>query len=58
MPRTTPRGQPSIKSVMQGKETKENDDLAIAMWMIDASIPFNLVNSAYYQTMFDVVCSF
>ncbi|KAL3497947.1 hypothetical protein ACH5RR_040679 [Cinchona calisaya] len=58
MPRTTPGGQPSIKSVLQGKEAKEKVDLAVAKWMIDASIPFNAANSAYYQTMFDAACSF
>ncbi|KAL3514357.1 hypothetical protein ACH5RR_027074 [Cinchona calisaya] len=58
MPRTTPGGQPSIKSVLQGKEAKEKIDLAVAKWMIDASIPFNAANSAYYQTMFDAAYSF
>ncbi|KAL3500455.1 hypothetical protein ACH5RR_039548 [Cinchona calisaya] len=58
MPRTIPGGQPSIKSVLQGKEAKEKVDLAVTKWMIDASIPFNAANSAYYQTMFDVACSF
>lgn len=58
MPRVTPGGQPSIKSVMQSKEAKEKVDLAVAKWMIDASIPFNASTSAYYQTMFDAACSF
>ncbi|XP_071921395.1 uncharacterized protein [Coffea arabica] len=58
MPRATPGGQPSIKSVMQSKEAKEKVDMVVAKWMIDASIPFNAANSAYYQTMFDAACSF
>ncbi|XP_027155778.1 uncharacterized protein LOC113756214 [Coffea eugenioides] len=43
---------------MQSKEAKEKVDLAVAKWMIDASIPFNASTSAYYQTMFDAACSF
>ncbi|XP_027182067.1 uncharacterized protein LOC113780467 [Coffea eugenioides] len=43
---------------MQSKEAKEKVDLVVAKWMIDASIPFNAANSAYYQTMFDATCSF
>ncbi|KAL3515741.1 hypothetical protein ACH5RR_022643 [Cinchona calisaya] len=49
---------PSIKSVFQVKEAKEKVDLAIAKWMIDASIPFNAANFAYYQKMFDAASSF
>ncbi|XP_071905990.1 uncharacterized protein [Coffea arabica] len=58
MPRATPGGQLSIKSVMQSKEAKEKVDLAVVKWMIDASIPFIAANSAYYQTMFDAAYSF
>ncbi|XP_027156260.1 uncharacterized protein LOC113757051 [Coffea eugenioides] len=43
---------------MQSKEAKEKVDLAVAKWMIDASIPSNAANSTYYQTMFDAACSF
>lgn len=48
MPRTTPGSQPTIKSVLQSKEVLEKCDIAIAKWMIDASVPFNAVNSGYY----------
>nr|XP_027122215.1 uncharacterized protein LOC113739175 [Coffea arabica] len=43
---------------MQSKEAKEKVDLAISKWLIDASIPFNAANSAYYQSMFDAACSY
>ncbi|XP_061361535.1 uncharacterized protein LOC133305351 [Gastrolobium bilobum] len=35
----------------------EKCDLAISKWMIDAGVPFNAVNSSYYQPMIDVICS-
>ena len=57
MPRTTPGAQPSLKSVLQSKEVREKCDLAIAKWIIDASVPFNAVNSAYYQPMIDAIAS-
>ncbi|KAF1884223.1 hypothetical protein Lal_00035292 [Lupinus albus] len=57
MPKTNPGAQPTLKSVMQSKEVIEKCDLTISKWMIDASVPFNATNSAYYQPMIDVVCS-
>ncbi|XP_057444720.1 uncharacterized protein LOC130736962 [Lotus japonicus] len=57
VPRTTPGAQPTLKSVLQSKEIVEKCDLAISRWMIDASVPFNAVNSAYFQPMIDVVCA-
>ncbi|XP_019465402.1 PREDICTED: uncharacterized protein LOC109363604 [Lupinus angustifolius] len=56
MPRTTPGAQPTLKSVIQSKEVIEKCDLAISKWMIDASVPFNATNSAYYQPMIDALC--
>ena len=44
MPKTTPRAQPTLKSGLQSKEVIEKCDLAIAKWMIDASVPFNAIN--------------
>ncbi|XP_061347945.1 uncharacterized protein LOC133293390 [Gastrolobium bilobum] len=35
----------------------EKCDLAISKWMIDAGVPFNAVNSSYYQPMIDAICS-
>ncbi|KAG4399713.1 hypothetical protein AAZX31_08G274000 [Glycine max] len=57
MPKTTPRAQPTLKSGLQSKEVIEKCDLAIAKWMIDASVPFNAINSAYYQPMIDAISS-
>ena len=56
-PRTTPRAQPTLKNVMQNKQVIRRCDLAIAKWFIDASIPFNAANSAYFQPMIDDLCS-
>lgn len=49
MPRTTPRAQPTIKSVFQSKEIIEKRGLAISEWMTDASIPFNEVNLVFFS---------
>ena len=57
MPRTTPGAQPCLKSVLQNKQIVEKCDKAIAKWMIDASIPFNAVNSTYYQPMINAISS-
>nr|XP_025664895.1 uncharacterized protein LOC112763443 [Arachis hypogaea] len=54
---TTPGAQPTIKSVLQSKEIVEKCDIAIAKWMVDASVPFNAVNSAYYQPMIDAIAN-
>ncbi|XP_057734634.1 uncharacterized protein LOC130950101 [Arachis stenosperma] len=35
----------------------EKCDIAIAKWMVDASVPFNAVNLAYYQPMIDAIAS-
>ncbi|XP_075645343.1 uncharacterized protein LOC142616356 [Castanea sativa] len=54
-PRTTPTAQLSLKSVFQSKENVRQADMAIARWMYDTCIPFNAVNSVYYQRMIDAV---
>ncbi|XP_025652305.1 uncharacterized protein [Arachis hypogaea] len=54
---TTPGAQPTIKSILQSKEIVEKCDIAIAKWMVDASVPFNAVDSAYYQPMIDAIAS-
>ena len=55
MPRTTPGAQKSLQNCWQRKEAVERCDLALAKWMIDARMPFNVVNSVYYQHAIDVV---
>ncbi|XP_058776906.1 uncharacterized protein LOC131651251 [Vicia villosa] len=41
---------------MQSKEVVEKCDLAISKWFIDASIPFNVANSPYFQPAVDALC--
>ena len=36
-------------------EVVERCDLALAKWMIDACVPFNTINSVYYQHAIDAV---
>ena len=54
MPRTTYGAQKSLRSCWKNKVV-ERCDLFIAKWMIDACVPFNIVNSVYYQHVIDVV---
>jgi len=55
MQRTTPSAQKSLQNYWQRKEAVERCDLALAKWMIDACVPFNVVNSVYYQHAIDAV---
>nr|XP_034903226.1 uncharacterized protein LOC118040408 [Populus alba] len=55
MPRTTPGAQKSLQNCWQRKEAVERCDLALAKWMFDACVPFNAVNSVYYQHAIDAV---
>jgi hypothetical protein len=55
MQRTTPGAQKSLQNCWQRKEAVERCDLALAKWMIDACVPFNAVNSVYYQHAIYVV---
>ncbi|XP_031387128.1 uncharacterized protein LOC116200422 [Punica granatum] len=56
-PRTIPGAQRTLKSVLQSKEVTEKCDLAISKWMLATSIPFNTVNSPYYQQAIDAIAS-
>ena len=55
MSRTTPGAQKSLQNCWQRKEVVERCDLALAKWMIDACVSFNVVNSVYYQHAINVV---
>jgi len=55
MQRTTHGAQKSFQNCWQRKEADERCDLALAKWMIDACVTFNVVNSVYYQHAIDVV---
>ena len=55
MSRTTPDAQKSLKNYWQRKEAFERCGLALAKWMIDACVSFNVVNSMYYQHVIDAL---
>ncbi|KAL2491791.1 DUF659 domain-containing protein [Abeliophyllum distichum] len=52
-PRTTPGSQPSIKSVLAGKEAIKKALMAWARWFYDTRIPFNALQSPYFQLALD-----
>ncbi|KAL2470550.1 DUF659 domain-containing protein [Abeliophyllum distichum] len=52
-PRTTTGSQPSIKSVLAGKEAIKKAHMAWARWFYDACIPFNALQSHYFQLALD-----
>ena len=54
-PSTTAGAQPSIKSVMAGKRTLEMVDKVVGKFFYHACIPFNAVNSTYFQEMIDAI---
>ncbi|KAM0036374.1 putative transcription factor/ chromatin remodeling BED-type(Zn) family [Helianthus debilis subsp. tardiflorus] len=49
--------QPSIRSVWQSKERVHDTDLAVAMWLYDACIPMNAVNSPLFPIAMSKVAS-
>ncbi|XP_025674207.1 uncharacterized protein [Arachis hypogaea] len=55
--RTTPGSQPALKSVMASKEVKHKVKLGLARWIIDARIPFNAIQSPYFQPALDGVAA-
>jgi hypothetical protein len=50
--RSTPRGQPSIRSLIKKKETEEADKL-VAKCFLWSDIPFNIANDPFYHPMFE-----
>ena len=56
-PIATPGAQLGLKSVFQSKEKVRQVDMAIARFLYDNCIPFNVVNSIYYQRMIDAVAA-
>ncbi|RYQ96095.1 hypothetical protein Ahy_B08g091627 [Arachis hypogaea] len=40
-PRSTPGGQPSLKSVFQNKDAFHEVDKRVATWLLDCRVPFN-----------------
>ena len=56
-PRTTPGAQPDLKSVFQSKERVRQANMVITRFLYDNCIPFNVVNSVYYQKIIDVIAT-
>ena len=56
-PSTTSSSQPSVKSVLASKRDIGAVDFMIARWMYDSCIPFNAINSPYFQKMVDAIAS-
>jgi hypothetical protein len=50
--RSTPGGQPSIRSLTKKKETEEDDKL-VAKCFLWSDIPFNIANNPFYHPMFE-----
>ncbi|XLU41322.1 hypothetical protein S245_036136, partial [Arachis hypogaea] len=55
--RTTPGSQPTLKSVLASKQVKHKVKLGLARWIIDARIPFNAIQSPYFQPALDGVAA-
>nr|CAN73929.1 hypothetical protein VITISV_013263 [Vitis vinifera] len=55
VPRNTQGAQPSMRSVLAGKEATWRADMAIRRFFYDACIPTNAVNSFYFKPMLDVI---
>ncbi|XP_072084327.1 uncharacterized protein [Arachis hypogaea] len=55
--RTTPGSQPALKSVLASEQVKHKVKLGLARWIIDARIPFNAIQSPYFQPALDGVAA-
>ncbi|RVW45035.1 hypothetical protein CK203_067440 [Vitis vinifera] len=54
-PRNTQGAQPSMRSVLAGKEAIWRADMAVGRFFYDACIPTNAVNSFYFKPMLDAI---
>eukprot|EP00261_Vitis_vinifera_P020257 XP_010651036.1 PREDICTED: uncharacterized protein LOC104879551 [Vitis vinifera] len=54
-PRNTQGAQPSMRSVLAGKEATWRADMAVGRFFYDACIPTNAVNSFYFKPMLDAI---
>nr|CAN66693.1 hypothetical protein VITISV_032487 [Vitis vinifera] len=54
-PRNTQGAQPSMRSVLAGKEAIWRANMAVGRFFYDACIPINVVNSFYFKPMLDVI---
>ena len=53
--RNTQGAQPSMRSVLVGKEAIWRADMAVGRFFYDACIPINAVNSFYFKPMLDAI---
>ncbi|XP_052118773.1 uncharacterized protein LOC127748397 [Arachis duranensis] len=53
--RTIPGSQPTLKSVLVSKQVVHKVKLGLAKWIIDVRIPFNAIQSPYFQPALDGV---
>lgn len=56
-PRTTPGSQPTLRSVLSSKQAVHKAKMAIARWCFDACIPFNAIQSSYFQPAIDAIAA-
>ncbi|KAL6331914.1 hypothetical protein AAG906_020263 [Vitis piasezkii] len=54
-PINTQGAQPSMRSVLVGKEATWRADMAVGRFFYDACIPINAVNSFYFKPMLDAI---
>ncbi|RVW45809.1 hypothetical protein CK203_086263 [Vitis vinifera] len=54
-PINTQGAQPSMRSVLAGKEATWRADMAVGRFFYDACIPINAMNSFYFKPMLDVI---
>jgi hypothetical protein len=52
VPRSTPRGQPSIRSIIKTRE-KEDVNKLVARCFLWSDIPFNIANNPFYHSTFE-----
>ncbi|KAJ4851550.1 hypothetical protein Tsubulata_041805, partial [Turnera subulata] len=51
--RTTPGAQPSIKSLLVGKDVVHKADMAVARFFFGSCIPFNAIQAGFFQPFND-----
>ena len=56
-PRTTPGSQPSLNSIIAGKDAIRRAHMTIARWFFDACIPLNAIQSPYFQPALDAIAA-
>ncbi|XP_072054248.1 uncharacterized protein [Arachis hypogaea] len=55
--RTTLGSQPTLKSVLASKKVVHKAKLGLAKWIVDARIPFNVIQSPYFQPALDGIAA-